>query len=396
MLSERARVRLKQGKDAAVRRRHPWIFAGAIEEANGDPGDIVEVVDDAGVRLGAGVLSPSSQIRVRMLTFGAERVSDELIRARVSSAWAMRDAMVLSADTDCARLIFGEGDLLPGLIVDVYGTVAVAQCQSASAERVWPIVQDALVQSGRVTSIVLRNDAEVRKLEGLPVATSLAWGEPITEPVRAREHGAVFTVDVMRGHKTGFYLDQRDSRALVQRHSASARVLNAFCYTGGFSVMALRGGASQVTSIDTSQAALELGQRNALDNDFADDTHDWLRGDCFDVLRGLYDDGERYDIVILDPPKFASSAKHLDQAKRGYRDLMVRGLKLVKEGGLVFAFSCSGAVSRELFRVLLSQAALHTGRSVQLFGELGHSRCHPVLTSFPEGEYLKGLWGRVL
>jgi 23S rRNA (cytosine1962-C5)-methyltransferase len=206
-----------------------------------------------------------------------------------------------------------------------------------------------------------------------------------------REHGMQFTVDVDSGHKTGFYLDQRNSRHTLRGVVHGKRVLNCFCYTGGFSIAALQGGASHVTSVDTSQAALELGNQNALDNGFSDDRHEWLRGDCFDVLRGLHDDGERFDVVVLDPPKFAPSAQHLEKAARGYKDLMIRGLRLLPPGGLLFTFSCSGAVDRAFFRTIAANAALEAGRPARVLEELGHAFCHPVPLSFPEGEYLKGL-----
>jgi len=412
-LSDRGVVRLKKKKDGPIRHKHPWVFSGAIDDVAGSPGagDVVTITDADGALLGRGFYSPSSQIRARLLTFGqlnrsspADQsidctVTPELLRARLKQAWALRDDVVFNRtagdETDSARLVFGEGDLLPGLIVDVYNDTAVLQCQSAGAERIVPIVLDELSRSGRVARAVLRGDADVRKKEGLPLEKGLAFGDMPAGPVTAREHGARFLVDVVSGHKTGFYLDQRDSRATVRAVAKGRKVLNCFCYTGGFSVMALMGGASHVTSVDTSLPALELGEQNAKENGFADDKHEWLKGDCFDVLRGLHNDGERYDLVVLDPPKFAPSAQQLEQASRGYRDLMIRGLRVTSPGGLLFSFSCSGAVTREHFRVLLAQAALHVGRDVQLLGELGHSRCHPVLTSFPEGEYLKGLWARV-
>jgi 23S rRNA (cytosine1962-C5)-methyltransferase len=410
-VTDRGQLILKKRKDGPARHRHPWIFSGAIDDVRGSPGagDVVVVTDADGVVLGRGHYSPPSQIRARLLTFGDVAVTHDLVRERLRSAWALRDELVFSArpgdETDSARLVFGEGDLLPGLIIDVYGDTAVLQAQSAGAERVLPIVLDALRASGRITRAVLRSDADVRKKEGLPLTKGLAFGDAPAAPIVAREHGARFLVDVVGGHKTGFYLDQRDSRqtvraaARVARSRAEApkgrRVLNCFCYTGGFSVMALLGGAAHVTSVDTSLPALELGEQNASLNGFGDDRHEWLKGDCFDVLAGLHDDGERYDLVVLDPPKFAPSGAHLEKAARGYRDLMTRGLRVTRPGGLVFTFSCSGAVTREHFRLLLAQAALNAGREVQLLGELGHSRCHPMLTSFPEGEYLKGLWARV-
>jgi 23S rRNA (cytosine1962-C5)-methyltransferase len=400
-LSDRGVVVLKSGKDRPVRRRHPWIFSGAIAKVQGDPqpGDVVVVTDSGGQRIGRGAFSPSSQLRVRLWSFDDEPLTPATMTALFGRSAALRDEQVFSNvagdETDGARLIFGEGDGLPGLIVDVYADTAVLQCQSAGAETLKPLVVDWLVHTRQVARVVDRGDAEVRKKEGLPLTKGILHGSAPQEPLRTREHGLSFRVDVESGHKTGFYLDQRDSRHLLRGLSRDKTVLNCFCYTGGFSVAALAGGARHVTSVDTSQAALELGQRNALDNGFSDERHDWLKGDCFDVLTGLRDDGERYDIVILDPPKFAPSAQHLEKAARGYRELMMRGLEVTKPGGLLMTFSCSGAVDREYFRQILLEASLNVSRDVQLLAELGHSRCHPVPVGFPEGEYLKGLLGRV-
>jgi 23S rRNA (cytosine1962-C5)-methyltransferase len=395
-------VRLKPGKDRPVRRRHPWIFSGAIHDVEGDPqaGDVVVVVDSRGEVLGRGAFSPSSQLRVRMWSFDGEPLTPAHFVAWLDRAAVLRDAQVFSRapgdETDGARLVFAEGDGLPGLIVDQYADTAVLQCQSAGAERLEPLVVEWLVGTRKVARVVERGDADVRKKEGLPQTKGILHGTAPMGPIVTREHGLRFKVDVEGGHKTGFYLDQRDSRQVLRGLSHGKTVLNCFCYTGGFSVAALAGGATKVTSVDTSQPALELGQQNAFDNGFADERHDWLKGDCFDVLSGLHDDGERYDVVILDPPKFAPSAQHLEKAVRGYRELMMRGLAVTKPGGLLLTFSCSGAVDRATFRQVLLEASLSVSREVQILSELGHSRCHPVAVTFPEGEYLKGLLARAL
>ena len=399
-LADHGVVHLKPKKAGPARRRHPWIFSGAIERVDGEPagGDVVVVVDSDGELVGRGAYSPTSQIRVRLWSFDDQPINDAFVIDKLTAATTLRDQLVLTSNrqtsnddvTDGARLVFGEGDGLPGLIVDAYGDTIVMQCQSAGAERIKPLVVDFFVGRGAVR-VVERGDAEVRQKEGLPSIKGLLAGTPVDGPVVTLEHGMRFFVDVEGGHKTGFYLDQRDSRQALREVSRGKRVLNCFCYTGGFSVAALTGGATHVTSVDTSLAALELGEKNAIENGFDDSTHDWLKGDCFDVLRGLNDDGERFDVVILDPPKFAPSAVHLERASRGYRDLMIRGMRLLSPGGLLFTFSCSGAVDRALFRDLAAQAALEVGRPTQVLAELGHSRCHPVPLAFPEGEYLKGL-----
>ncbi len=400
-LGDRGVVHLKSKKEWPLLRRHPWVFSGAIARVEGDPvgGDVVVVKAHDGTVLGRGAFSPTSQLRVRLWSFDDAPLTMAFFHARLASAVALRDRLVFSAvagdETDGARLVFAEGDGLPGLVIDAYKDTMVMQCQSAGAERIKPIVVDWLRKNRPCVRVVDRGDAEVRQKEGLPLHKSLAWGEPSAGPIVTREHGLRFNVDVDLGHKTGFYLDQRDSRHVLRGTSAGRRVLNCFCYTGGFSVAALAGGATHVTSVDTSMSALEMGEKNALDNGFAAEQHEWLKGDCFDVLRGLHDDGERFDTVILDPPKFAPSAAHLDRAARAYRDLMIRGLRLLNPDGLLGTFSCSGAVDRELFRELMAQACLEARRPGQVLAELGHSRCHPVPLAFPEGEYLKGLLVRV-
>lgn len=387
-------VRLKSGKDRAIRRRHPWIFSGAIDKVSGDPGKgaVVTVEDHRGDVVGRACFSPSSQIRARMLTFDEDSVvDDEFVFAKVEAAVALRRAVVFDEGTDSARLLFGESDGLPGVIVDVYGDTCVMQCQSAGAEAMRDVVVAALQKIVQPARIYERSDAEIRTLEGLTPRKGLLSGAPLNGLVTMKENGLRFSVDVDAGHKTGFYLDQRDSRQLLRDIAKDKKILNCFCYTGGFSVAALKGGAQHVVSVDASQPALELGQKNALDNGFADDVHDWLRGDCFDVLRGLHDDGDRFDVVVLDPPKFAAKAEHKERAARGYKDLLIRGLKLVKEGGFVFTFSCSGAIDREFFKDIAAQGSLEARRPTRIVAELGHAKCHPVSTSFPEGAYLKGL-----
>lgn len=394
-------VTLKKAKDRPVRRRHPWIFSGAIAHAApAQLGDTVVVRDAGGETLGRGAFSPSSQIRVRMFTFDPVTLLDEaFLRARVDDAVALRRALVLSEQTNCCRLVFAEGDGVPGFIADLYDDTLVVQCQSAGAERHRDVLVAALKQAlgdGNVKRTYERSDADVRKLEGLEPRAALLDGAPIAGPVAVVENGVRFFVDVEHGHKTGFYLDQRDARARVRSLAKGRRVLNCFSYTGGFAVSALCGGAAQATSIDTSMSALEMAENNAAANGVGD-KHDGVKGDVFDVLRGMFDEGERYDLVVLDPPKFAPSAAHVEKASRGYRDLMNRGLRLLRPGGLLFTFSCSGAIDRPMFRQIAAQAALDArgpaggGVGARIIGELGHPADHPVLTSFSEGEYLKGL-----
>lgn len=390
-------VFLKKGKDRPVRRRHPWIFSGAIARVEGAPGlgDTVVVRDDRGEILGRGAFSPSSQIRVRMFTYDEATALDEgFLRARIEEAVGHRRRLVLTSGanaTDCARLVFAENDGLPGFVADLYRDTVVVQCQSAGAERWRDVLVQALVDVVTPARVFERSDAEVRKLEGLVPRAGLLQGAPLEGPLQVSENGVRFHVDVDTGHKTGFYLDQRDARARVRALAPGRRVLNCFSYTGGFAVSALCGGATHATSVDTSLAALQGAERNVALNDIAEAAHEGIKGDCFDVLRGLHDEGERFDLVVLDPPKFAPSAAHVEKATRGYKDLAMRALRLLNPGGLLFTFSCSGAIDRVLFRQIAANAALEAGRPARIVGELGHPPDHPVTTSFPEGEYLKGL-----
>jgi 23S rRNA (cytosine1962-C5)-methyltransferase len=391
-------VVLKPKKDRAVRRRHPWVFSGAIARVEGSPGsgDVVLVRDAAGAVLGRGAFSPTSQIRVRMWTFDADTpVDDAFVGARLDEALALRRRFVLGGgageETDCARLVFGEGDGLPGLICDLYGDTLVFQCQSAGAERIRELAMAHLREAVGARRVYERSDAEVRHLEGLEPRAGVVFGPPLEGPVRVMERGVRFLVEVDKGHKTGFYLDQRDSRARVRAMARGLRVLNCFSYTGGFAISALAGGALEAISVDTSMPALEMAERNCRENDVPDERHTGLKGDVFDVLRGMRDDGEAFDLIVLDPPKFAPSAAHVDKAARGYKDLALRALPLLRSGGLLFTFSCSGAIDRELFRQITASAALEARRGVRILGHLGHPPDHPVPTSFPEGEYLKGL-----
>ncbi len=393
-MDDAGRVILKKGRDKTVRRRHPWLFSGSVERVEGSPGpgDTVVVVMPDGQVLGRAAYSPTSQIRLRMWTYdAATKVDEALFSARIDAAIAKRRALVLDEGTDCCRVVFAEGDDLPGLVVDLYRDVVVMQCQGAGAERWKQTITDLLQDRLRPRAIYERSDADVRGLEGLPSLTGVLRGALDATLVEVREHGMRFFVDVEKGHKTGFYLDQRDNRARVRAVAKGRRVLNCFSYTGGFAVAALVGGAAHAISVDTSAGALALGADNARLNGVPDERAEWQKGDVFDVLRGYEKEGRTFDLVVLDPPKFAPSQAHLERACRGYKDLNLRALKLLAPGGLLFTFSCSGAMDRALFRGVVATAAFEAGRPGKLIGELSHAACHPVPLSFPEGEYLKGL-----
>jgi 23S rRNA (cytosine1962-C5)-methyltransferase len=394
MLDDRGAVHVLRGRDRQIRQGHPWIFGGSIASVDGrvEAGDTVKVFADDGTLLGRGAFSPTSQIRVRMWTTDATlSVNQAFIDERLRVACALRERFVLSDSTDGARLVFGENDGLPGLIVDKYSDVIAIQPQSAGAERILPWVIDFVVKRYTPRAVVVRGDAEVRQLEGLAAEKRVVKGTLDAGPVLTRENDMLFHVDVIDGHKTGFYLDQRDSRALLRRCASGARVLNCFSYTGGFSVAAWLGGASQVVSVDASAPALELLKENVARNGHTAQDSDVMRGDCFDTLKALAEQKQQFDVVVLDPPKFAPSAHHLEKALRAYEDLAVKGLRVLAPGGLLFSYSCSGAVSAEAFDGAIAGACQKMRRTGRILHRPAHALCHPTSTTFPEGAYLKGV-----
>ncbi|MGE5666382.1 MAG: class I SAM-dependent rRNA methyltransferase, partial [Betaproteobacteria bacterium] len=358
---------LKPGKEKSLLRRHPWIYATAVAEVRGRPGvgDRVLVRGADGRFLAWAAFSPASQIRARCWTWAEEQVPDEAwLRARVAEAVAARAP--LAADTDAVRLVFGEADGLPGLIVDRYGRQPVTQFQAAGVEAQRAVLVEALVAASGCADVYDRSDAATRSREGLPEATGVLVGAEPPALVEIQEHGVRYGVDVRRGHKTGFYLDQRDNRALARRiaedfrarHGRGLRALNCFCYTGGFSLALLAGGAEEVVSIDSSADALALARDNTQRNGFAPERAQWLAGDVFEQLRRLREGGESFDLVVLDPPKFASSHHHVDRAARAYKDINLNGLRLLRPGGHLLTFSCSGAIDVDLFQKIGAGAVI--------------------------------------
>jgi 23S rRNA (cytosine1962-C5)-methyltransferase len=383
-------LHLKPAKDKSLQRRHPWVYAGAVERVSGKPapGDTVRVLAADGRFLAHAAFSPSSVIRARVWTFDeAETVDAAFIAARVQAAVARREP--LRAGSDALRLVFGEADALPGCIVDRYGAQLVVQCLSTGAERWRETIVDALVAATGCTAVYERSDASAREREGLALRTGPIRGEA-PAPVPVVEHGVRYRVDVVGGHKTGFYIDQRDSRALVREHAAGRRVLNCFCYTGGFTLAARQGGAIEATSIDASAEALAMAQANERDNGF-EAPSTWLQANVFDALKTLLAEGRRYDLIVLDPPKFAPSAQHVDAASRAYKEINLKALRLLAPGGLLFTFSCSGAIGADLFRRIVADAAVDAGVDAQLLRHLAAGIDHPMAITHPEGEYLKGL-----
>jgi 23S rRNA (cytosine1962-C5)-methyltransferase len=384
-------VVLKPGRERSLVARHPWIFSGAIAQVPAlEPGATVDVVADDGTWLARAAFSPASQIRARVWTFDRDEPVDAAFFARRIAAAAQRRAPLFDADHDAARLVHGEADDLPGVVVDRQGDVLVVQLTSAGADAHRAAIVDALRTQG-ATAIVERSDAEVRSLEGLaPVAGVVAGTLP--SRVTIREGSIAYRVDVLEGQKTGFYLDQRDNRAIVRAHARGRRVLNAFCYSGGFTLAALAGGAASTLSIDSSAPAIGLARSNLAANPvLAAAPARWHTADVFAELRALRNAGEAFDLIVLDPPKFAPTAKSAARAAAAYKDINLMALKLLASGGLLATFSCSGGIDAALFRSIVAGAAVDARADATVVAELHACADHPVSLAFPEGEYLKGL-----
>jgi 23S rRNA (cytosine1962-C5)-methyltransferase len=389
--SSSSRVVLKPGRDKSVRHRHPWIFSGAVERVEGDPGvgETVSIMGHDGAFLAWAAYCPQSQIRARVWSVdAADRIDEAFLRAKLAAAVARRGG---GGESDAARLVHAESDGLPGLVADRFGDTIVVQILSAGAERWRALWGPALAQITGAKAVYERSDVEVRTLEGLKPQVGPLVGS-IADHVRIHEDGIAYDVDVMRGQKTGFYLDQRENRALAGSLAADAEVLNAFCYTGGFSLAALKGGARRVTSVDTSEEALALGRRNVDINGLDAGKAEWLAADVFAQLRKFRDQGRQFGLIVLDPPKFAPTEKHVANAARAYKDINLWAMKLLAPGGHLLTFSCSGAISADLFQKIAAGAASDARVDLQIRRHLGASLDHPVSIHFPEGEYLKGLW----
>ncbi|ONC35079.1 23S rRNA methyltransferase [Burkholderia pseudomallei] len=414
-------VTLKPSKDKSLLRRHPWVYANAIDRVDGKPAPGATVIVRAhdGRFLARAAYSPHSQIRLRVWSFDEnEPIDHAFFKRRVQRALAHRRAMI--SGTDAVRLVFGEADGLPGLIVDYYvaargaahtgdaaaraaegGAAApgdgegrgqlVCQFMAAGVEHWKGAIVAALVAATGCPNVYERSDVSIREKEGLEQTTGVLAGDAPPDTLIANENGVLYHVDVRNGHKTGFYVDQRENRALVAQYARDRDVLNCFCYTGGFSLAALKGGAKRVVSIDSSGDALALAQRNVAANGFDAARAQWLDADAFKTLRRLVDEGERFDLIVLDPPKFAPTRDSVDRAARAYKDINLSGLKLLRPGGLLFTYSCSGAIDMDLFQKIVAGAAADAKVDARILKRLGAGVDHPLLTAFPEGEYLKGL-----
>ncbi len=392
-------VILKHKRARPVLQRHPWIFSGAIERIEGEvaAGDIVDVRDAGRNWLARGYLNRRSQIAVRLLTWERDEVVDrEFWRRRLERAVAARQALADDPATTAYRLVHAESDYLPGLIVDRYGEWLVIQFLTLGVERWRDELVGLLVGSvDGVRGVYERSDVDVRVKEGLGQRTGRLWGEESPELVEVLENGHRFLVDVQRGHKTGFYLDQRENRARLSAFCDGAEVLDAFAYAGGFGVCAAAGGAAQVTLVESSAPALNLARRNFALNGFEHRGVEYVEGDVFSVLRGYRAQSRRFDVVVLDPPRFARGGREVERAARAYKDVNLLAFQLLRPGGTLFTCSCSGAVSADLFQKIIFGAAVDAEREAQIIGHLAQGADHPVALAFPEGAYLKGLVCRV-
>ncbi|MGJ7484632.1 class I SAM-dependent rRNA methyltransferase [Variovorax sp. LT2P21] len=392
-------LRLKPGKEKSLQRRHPWVFESAIARGGADPGETVRVESHDGQFLAWAAFSPSSQIRARAWSFvETQRIDAAFLTSLCARAVSARRFFDLQSDG--IRLVHGEADGLPGLIVDRYGDTLVAQFGSAGVERWKDVLADALLAATGLTKLYERSDASGREREGLKPVTGWLRGDGVTEQA-IREHDWRLSLDIATGHKTGFYLDQRDSRqrfAEIAKHRPFRRVLNCFCYTGGFTVAALAGlkaaGAvegAELTSIDSSLPALERARANLALNGFEGANAQFVDADVNASLRRFIEEGRRFDAIVLDPPKFAPTVAHAERAARAYKDINRLALKLLEPGGVLLTFSCSGGISADLFHKIVAGAGLDAGVDGYISERLGAAPDHPMTIEFPEGEYLKGL-----
>jgi 23S rRNA (cytosine1962-C5)-methyltransferase len=385
-------IRLRDGKERSLLRRHPWIFDGAIAKGGGDSGETVRVESHAGQFLGWAAFSPASKIRARVWSFDeAQRIDAAFFSARIAQALKARE--LFDIQSDGRRLIHGESDGLPGLVVDRYADTLVAQFSSCGAEKWKSVIVDALLAQTGLTRLYERSDASSRALEGLPEATGWLAGAGETG-ITITEHDWKLSLDVAEGHKTGFYLDQRDSRhkfAAYTRRLRFAQVLNCYSYTGGFTVAALAGGAGHVTSIDSSGPAIERARANVALNGFDAARTTMLDADVNASLRQYQKEGRMFDAIVLDPPKFAPTVTHAERAARAYKDINRLALSILAPGGVLFTYSCSGGISADLFHKIVASAGIDAGVDAFISERMGGAPDHPMTVAFPEGEYLKGL-----
>ncbi|NDL61980.1 23S rRNA (cytosine(1962)-C(5))-methyltransferase RlmI [Acerihabitans arboris] len=393
------RLFLAKGREKSLLRRHPWIFSGAVQRLEGKPqsGETIEICDDKGSWLARAAYSPSSQIRARVWTFLAdEEIDVDFFVRRLNVAQGFRDLLAARDGLDAYRLIAGESDGLPGITIDRYGRFFVLQLLSAGAEYHRPTLTLALQRCYPDCAIYDRSDVSVRKKEGLELASGVIVGETPPELLAIREHDMAILVDITQGHKTGFYLDQRDSRLAARKYAAGRRVLNCFSYTGAFSVSVLLGGCQRVTSVDTSQHVLDIARKNIELNQLDVSKAEFVRDDVFQLLRKYREEGRQFDMIIMDPPKFVENKNQLASACRGYKDINMLAMQLLAPEGILLTFSCSGLMTTDLFQKIIADAALDAHRDAQFIEQFRQAADHPVMAPYPEGLYLKGFACRVI
>jgi len=388
-----AKIILKAGRDKSLLRRHPWIFSGAVDRVEGEPvsGGTVDLLAPNGHFLARAAYSPISQIRARVWTFEDEPVNKESFQKKIHKAIVERSSLNVQGSSNAIRLIHAESDGLPGLIVDRYDETLVLQSLTAGSEYWKDTLADLLLEETGLKNIYERSDADVRDLEGLAPKVGILRGENFSLRFTIYEHDLKFIIDLQTGHKTGFYLDQRDNRLEVRTLAQDRDVLDCFSYTGGFSLNALAGGAKSVLSVDSSADALALLKENIALNNLPADKLTSLEGDVFQLLRKFRDEARSFDMIILDPPKFAPTASQAEKASRAYKDINLLALKLLRPNGILVTCSCSGGVDAALFQKIVASAALDAGVDARIVRHLAQAADHPVALNFPEGSYLKGL-----
>ena len=384
---------IKPGREKSLLRRHPWIFSGAVADVRGAPesGETVNVISSTGEFLGQAAYSPNSNIRGRVWTWEqTEQVTPDFLENRLKQAIQVRRNINDLIPSNALRLVHGESDGLPGLILDQYDSVFVVQFLAAGVEFWRDIIVDIIRRITNASLLYERSDVDVRQLEGLPLTTGILYGKILNNPIEIDENGVKMLVDIIEGHKTGYYLDQRDNRLLARKISNGSKVLDCFAYTGGFTVNCLAGGAVSVALVDSSNTALRYAQNNIAINNLSTNNVSFVEQDVFKYLRTLRDRADYFDLVILDPPKFAPTVSQAERAARGYKDINLLALKLINKGGLLMTFSCSGGISEELFQKIIASAALDAQVDAVILERLHQSPDHPVALNFPEGQYLKG------
>jgi 23S rRNA (cytosine1962-C5)-methyltransferase len=391
-------VVLKDGREKSVLRRHPWVFSGAIQRVTGSPGsgETVRIVTDRGQFMGSGAWSPDSQMSVRMWSFIEEDIDKGFFFRKIGEAVGLRKPPVFNEENTGVRLIHSESDGLPGLTVDQYGEYLVFQISTTGAEYWKQTFVEILRETIPCKGIYERSDLTVRKKEGLKESMGLLWGEEPPELIEIVEEGRKYEVNIRSGHKSGFYLDQHENRTMVEITSRGKKVLDCFSYSGGFSVAALTGGASHVSVVDSSGPALAQAERNFKLNGIAEDRYTLSETDVFQALRKYRAENRTFDVIILDPPKFIESRNQIDKGARAYKDINMIAMQLLNPGGFLFTFSCSGHMEDLLFQKIVADAALDARRQLKILRWLSQSPDHPVIASFPEGKYLKGLMATVI